>query len=122
MTGAAGALVGFDFPLVPLEATLDALLPFSPDAVAVMHSPVSAIAPALGAIRARWQGPLGAYPEIDDGTTTANAPSPEQLAAEARRWIASGARIVGGCCGTTPDHIRSLAALRDAALKAAGSG
>ena len=120
--GLAGALVGFDFPLVPFAATLDALLPFSPDVVAVMHSPVPAIAPALGAIRARWQGPLGAYPEIDDGTRTANAPSPEQLAVEARRWIASGARIVGGCCGTTPGHIRSLAALRDAALKGAGSG
>ena len=113
--GAGGALVGFDFPLVPLAATLDTLLPFGPGAVAVMHSPVAAIAPALGEIRARWRGPVGAYPEIGDGTVAAHAPSPEQLAAEARGWIASGARILGGCCGTTPEHIRALAAVRDAA-------
>jgi S-methylmethionine-dependent homocysteine/selenocysteine methylase len=120
--GSGGALVGFDFPLVPLAATLDALLPFAPAAVAVMHSPVSAIAPALDAIRARWPGPLGAYPEIGDGATAAQAPSPEQLASEARRWIASGVRIVGGCCGTTPNHIRALAALRDAATQGSGIG
>ena len=29
----------------------------------------------------------------------------------ARGWIAAGARIVGGCCGTGPDHVRALAAL-----------
>jgi S-methylmethionine-dependent homocysteine/selenocysteine methylase len=111
--GAGGALVGFDFPLVPLAATLDALLPFTPDAVVVMHSPVASVAPALGAIRSRWRGPLGAYPEIGDGAATAHAVTPEELAAQARAWIADGARIVGGCCGTEPAHIRALAALRN---------
>jgi methionine synthase / methylenetetrahydrofolate reductase (NADH) len=37
--------------------------------------------------------------------------SPEYMAQYARRMIDAGARFVGGCCGTTPDHIR---ALRDA--------
>jgi methionine synthase / methylenetetrahydrofolate reductase (NADH) len=36
--------------------------------------------------------------------------SPEYLASYARRFIAAGARLVGGCCGTTPDHIRQIAA------------
>jgi S-methylmethionine-dependent homocysteine/selenocysteine methylase len=120
-SGAGGALVGFDFPLVPLAATLDALLPFAPDAVAVMHSPVAAVAPALREIRARWHGLLGAYPTISDGAPTSHALSPEELAPEARNWIAGGARIVGGCCGTTPDHIRALAAMRDAAIPATRS-
>lgn len=31
------------------------------------------------------------------------------FASEARRWHASGARLIGGCCRTTPDHIRSIA-------------
>jgi len=119
--GAGGALVGFDFPLVPLAATLDALLPFAPDAVAVMHSPVAAVAPALSEIRARWRGSIGAYPTIGDGAPTSHALSPEELAPEARSWIAGGARIVGGCCGTTPDHIRALAAMRDAATPATRS-
>ena len=35
--------------------------------------------------------------------------SPEYMATYARRFIAAGARLVGGCCGTTPDHIRQIA-------------
>src|SRR5882762_10073093 len=34
--------------------------------------------------------------------------SPEYMASYARKFVASGARIVGGCCGTTPDHIRVM--------------
>src|SRR5262249_15315320 len=34
--------------------------------------------------------------------------SPEYMASYARRMVEAGARIVGGCCGTTPDHIRSI--------------
>lgn len=33
---------------------------------------------------------------------------PEYMAQYARRLIEAGARIVGGCCGTTPDHIRLI--------------
>ena len=108
--GAGGTLVGFDFPLVPLAVTLDALLPLAPDAVAVMHSPAAAVAPALAAIRARWRGTLGAYPELGDGASAATA-TPAELAGLAAQWIESGARIVGGCCGTTPEHVRALAVL-----------
>jgi methionine synthase / methylenetetrahydrofolate reductase(NADPH) len=39
--------------------------------------------------------------------------SPEYMASYARKFVAAGVRIVGGCCGTTPDHIRVMkAALR----------
>jgi homocysteine S-methyltransferase len=107
--GAGGVLVGFDFPLVPLDTCLDALLPFGPAAVAVMHSPVAAVGPALAAIRARWAGPLGAYPEIGDGASSSPL-SPSDLALHVREWLAAGAEIVGGCCGTTPEHIRAVAA------------
>src|SRR5688572_23341719 len=34
--------------------------------------------------------------------------SPEYMASYARRFIAQGVRLVGGCCGTTPDHIRHI--------------
>ena len=34
--------------------------------------------------------------------------SPEYMASYARRFINAGVRIVGGCCGTTPDHIRQI--------------
>jgi homocysteine S-methyltransferase len=34
--------------------------------------------------------------------------SPEYMGSYARRMIQAGARFVGGCCGTTPDHIRKI--------------
>lgn len=34
--------------------------------------------------------------------------SPEYMGSYAKRFIRSGVRIVGGCCGTTPDHIRAM--------------
>ena len=34
--------------------------------------------------------------------------SPEYIASYARRFIAHGVRLVGGCCGTTPEHIRQI--------------
>jgi homocysteine S-methyltransferase len=36
--------------------------------------------------------------------------SPEYLASYARRFTQSGARLVGGCCGTTPEHIKAIKA------------
>jgi 5,10-methylenetetrahydrofolate reductase len=36
--------------------------------------------------------------------------SPEYMASYARRFINNGVRLVGGCCGTTPDHIRQIKA------------
>ena len=34
--------------------------------------------------------------------------SPAELAADGAAWLGMGAQIVGGCCGTTPDHIAAL--------------
>ena len=36
--------------------------------------------------------------------------SPEYMASFARRFIDAGARLVGGCCGTTPAHIQAIKA------------
>jgi methionine synthase I (cobalamin-dependent)/5,10-methylenetetrahydrofolate reductase len=42
--------------------------------------------------------------------------SPEYMATYARRFVAAGVRLVGGCCGTTAEHIRQIkAAVRAAA-------
>ena len=46
--------------------------------------------------------------------------SPEYMASYARRFINNGVRLVGGCCGTTPDHVRHIkAAVRALAASAA---
>lgn len=34
--------------------------------------------------------------------------SPEYMASYARRMVEAGARFVGGCCGTTPEHIKAM--------------
>lgn len=36
--------------------------------------------------------------------------SPDYMASYARRFVMAGVRLVGGCCGTTPDHIRQMRA------------
>src|SRR5919107_2154371 len=36
--------------------------------------------------------------------------SPEYMASYAKRFINNGVRLVGGCCGTTPEHIRHIKA------------
>ncbi|MGH9163762.1 MAG: bifunctional homocysteine S-methyltransferase/methylenetetrahydrofolate reductase, partial [Vicinamibacteraceae bacterium] len=36
--------------------------------------------------------------------------SPEYMASYASRFVRSGVRLVGGCCGTTPEHIRQIRA------------
>jgi homocysteine S-methyltransferase len=45
--------------------------------------------------------------------------SPEYMASYARRFINNGVRLVGGCCGTTPDHIRQIRIAVRAAATAA---
>lgn len=34
--------------------------------------------------------------------------SPEYMASYARKFAAAGVRLIGGCCGSTPDHIRAM--------------
>jgi len=52
--------------------------------------------------------PNAGYPHrVDDRTVYESAPS--YFARFAREFVALGANIIGGCCGTTPDHIRAMA-------------
>ena len=46
-------------------------------------------------------------PEYRDGRIVYNG-TPELMADYARLAVAAGARIVGGCCGTTPVHVRAM--------------
>ncbi|MBN2356571.1 bifunctional homocysteine S-methyltransferase/methylenetetrahydrofolate reductase [candidate division KSB1 bacterium] len=52
--------------------------------------------------------PNAGNPRLIDGRLLYMS-TPEYHAEFARRFIAAGASIVGGCCGTTPHHIRSIA-------------
>lgn len=51
--------------------------------------------------------PNAGKPIYEDGVTCYGM-SPEDFAAGVKECIAAGAQLLGGCCGTTPDHIRAL--------------
>ena len=103
-------LVAFDHPDVDFATVLDTLIPMGPDVVNIMHTEIAAVAPAIASVRERWRGPIGVYPEIPHVTTPRwrTEISPSQLVAKARSWVDQGARLIGGCCGTTPAHIAAL--------------
>src|SRR6202453_284141 len=67
---------------------------------------------AIEEMRAATNLPLGAMPNAGvpravDGRNIYLC-SPEYMASFARKAIAAGAQMVGGCCGTTPNHIRAM--------------
>ncbi|MEO8448574.1 MAG: bifunctional homocysteine S-methyltransferase/methylenetetrahydrofolate reductase [Gemmatimonadota bacterium] len=56
--------------------------------------------------------PISAQPNAGLPRTVADRKiymaSPEYMAEYARRMVEAGARFVGGCCGTTPEHIKAI--------------
>jgi 5-methyltetrahydrofolate--homocysteine methyltransferase len=51
--------------------------------------------------------PNAGLPELENGVTVYKT-GPEEFAACGKKLVEAGASILGGCCGTTPDHIRAL--------------
>jgi len=51
--------------------------------------------------------PNAGLPEPQDGSLV-YPETPEFMAEQARGLLAAGVAIIGGCCGTTPAHIRAL--------------
>jgi 5,10-methylenetetrahydrofolate reductase len=51
--------------------------------------------------------PNAGFPSLVDNRTIYVA-NPEHFGVFARRMLKSGIRLVGGCCGTTPDHTRTM--------------
>ena len=51
--------------------------------------------------------PNAGQPRLEEGTTVYDE-SPRHFAASGSAIVAQGANIIGGCCGTTPEHIAAL--------------
>lgn len=62
----------------------------------------------VGAGRPVLAQPNGGYPRRLEGRVLYMA-TPEYLGEYAKRYLQAGVRLVGGCCGTTPEHIRQVA-------------
>jgi S-methylmethionine-dependent homocysteine/selenocysteine methylase len=119
-----GRIVSFDCPDLELVTVLDALIPMGPTVVNIMHSEIEAVPEAIALVRQRWSGPIGVYPESGYFTKPhwnfVDVISPADLATVAASWVAAGARLLGGCCGTAPEHIQALQAAMPELVAARG--
>jgi homocysteine S-methyltransferase len=73
---------------------------------AAMLETVEAMA-RVSAVRLSAQPNAGRPREVDGRNLYLS--SPEYMASYARRFAGAGVRLVGGCCGTTPEHTRQMA-------------
>lgn len=107
-------LVGASRPDCSLDAIVDALAPLGPDLIAIMHTSPNDTGPALDVVRSHTDIRLGAYPESGffemPDWRFVDIIDVDDLVVRTRGWIEQGARVVGGCCGISPDHIAALAA------------
>ena len=56
-----------------------------------------------------WFKPNAGLPTLNEDGSPVYDISPEEMGAQVEQWINLGARIIGGCCGTTPAHLRAIA-------------
>jgi S-methylmethionine-dependent homocysteine/selenocysteine methylase len=96
----------------PLGEALGAVAPLGPQAVLVNCLPPDDASACLPLLHETGL-PFGVYanlgaPTADGGFRRSAECPPAAFAAHALAWTQAGARIVGGCCGTTPDHLRAV--------------
>jgi S-methylmethionine-dependent homocysteine/selenocysteine methylase len=111
-----GFVLGADGRLLSGESLSEAVqrlvtLPIA--AVFVNCSPPAIVSAAVPALAEMTILPVGAYANlgtVDEtvGWEADESFTGERYAATALGWLRSGARIVGGCCGTRPHHIAAL--------------
>jgi S-methylmethionine-dependent homocysteine/selenocysteine methylase len=99
-----------------LVAGLDGQMP---DAILLMCRTPEDVSATLPALRDAFSGPIGAYANTgyersadasarQYHTIDVGANTPDRYAEVCEEWVQMGAQIVGGCCGTTPEHIATL--------------
>jgi len=93
-----------------LQDAIDAIKDRDIATVFVMHTSVDDTAPGLEIVKKNWSGTFGAYAHFPrmGGPIPGPGIDPQQYLEYAKGWSEQGALIIGGCCGTRPDHIRVL--------------
>ncbi len=56
-----------------------------------------------------WFKPNAGLPEVDDQGCAVYRVTPAEMGARTPAWLQAGAQVVGGCCGTSPEHLREIA-------------
>ena len=82
------------------------------DAVGIMHCDIGVIEESIKEIKEVYNLPIMAYPEVAvfnfPRYDMSNVIQPNDYLVEAQKWKDAGAQIIGGCCGTTVEHIKLL--------------
>jgi S-methylmethionine-dependent homocysteine/selenocysteine methylase len=95
--------------------------------ILLMCTQPPAVSACLPRLRAAYDGPIGAYAELgyEENPNFGNPGeqffviegkeyTPARYADYAREWKRMGAQVIGGCCGTGPEHIEAVrAAIRE---------
>jgi S-methylmethionine-dependent homocysteine/selenocysteine methylase len=98
----------------PIEDAVRVLEPLEPNALSINCVPAARLGSDLAHLAVAAPGvPLGAYgnlglPADDVGWRFTEEVSPEAYAEHARGWLGAGARLLGGCCGTTRAHTAAI--------------
>ena len=98
---------------MPFEDALRTVTGRGEALVAVMHCEIDDTGPGLDCARRVCEAPLGAWPNC--GTIEppdwqfVGVATPEAFAGTAARWVEEGVKVIGGCCGLGPEHIRAVA-------------
>ena len=105
-----------DETIVPFSELIAISKEYNFDALGIMHTSEDILGECINMIKTNFNGPILAYPDTG-GWLSPNwifdtVIEPEKFREKAKDWYALGAQIIGGCCGTSPDHIRALTTLK----------
>ena len=82
------------------------------DVVGIMHCDIGVIEESIKELKEIYDLPIMAYPEVAvfnfPRYDMSNVIQPNDYLVEAKKWKDAGAQIIGGCCGTTVEHIKLL--------------
>ncbi len=56
-----------------------------------------------------WFKPNAGMPEVDEDGKPMYSVSPDEMGSLVPIWMEAGAQIMGGCCGTSPAHLKAIA-------------
>jgi S-methylmethionine-dependent homocysteine/selenocysteine methylase len=97
---------------IDFDDAIEPIVELGGQVAGVMHSISDDTGPGLEVLGRHWSGPKMAYAESGrfehPHWKFVDVISPEDYLAYALGWVEAGVQIIGGCCGTGPEHIRML--------------
>ena len=97
---------------LPFKDLIKIINNYDLDAVGIMHCDFDVIEDCIKELRDAFDGPIMVYPETAvfkfPHYDLSKAVSPSDFLKEAKKWKNLGAQIIGGCGGTSVEHIKVL--------------